>query len=307
LPATDTEEHRSLGRNAPCWCGSGRKYKVCHLNRPAELPLPVRADWLYRKAQRFVYDGGYVPLLTELALIRAEQTPTREAATEALAEPLTADLVLFEARGLEDFLAYRGDLLPEDEMVLATSWLDTSRSVYEVEQVHRDRGVDVRDIRTGDTMFVSERSATGQLRPTMRICARILPVGGDALQFFGGLEPVADLDPLIELLDEIDEEVDERIHDEIGDELADWAAGMDPDDVQQVITDVSGRLANRELDPEKSDLDHYLEDADEDDLDEDGDPDVDLDEDEGWAALALMRELSRRLAPPTIATAEEIP
>ena len=24
-----------LGRNHPCWCGSGRKYKVCHLHRVA--------------------------------------------------------------------------------------------------------------------------------------------------------------------------------------------------------------------------------------------------------------------------------
>ena len=22
---------RKLGRNAPCWCGSGKKYKKCHL------------------------------------------------------------------------------------------------------------------------------------------------------------------------------------------------------------------------------------------------------------------------------------
>jgi uncharacterized protein YecA (UPF0149 family) len=22
---------QKLGRNAPCWCGSGRKYKNCHL------------------------------------------------------------------------------------------------------------------------------------------------------------------------------------------------------------------------------------------------------------------------------------
>ena len=27
-----------LGRNKPCWCGSGRKYKVCHLGRET-LPL----------------------------------------------------------------------------------------------------------------------------------------------------------------------------------------------------------------------------------------------------------------------------
>jgi hypothetical protein len=28
-----------LGRNAPCWCGSGEKYKRCHLNRQDEQPV----------------------------------------------------------------------------------------------------------------------------------------------------------------------------------------------------------------------------------------------------------------------------
>jgi preprotein translocase subunit SecA len=23
-------EHEKLGRNQPCWCGSGKKFKVCH-------------------------------------------------------------------------------------------------------------------------------------------------------------------------------------------------------------------------------------------------------------------------------------
>ena len=23
-------EHEKLGRNEPCWCGSGKKFKVCH-------------------------------------------------------------------------------------------------------------------------------------------------------------------------------------------------------------------------------------------------------------------------------------
>lgn len=38
-----------IGRNEPCWCGSGRKYKKCHLRRE-ELPLAERAAWLYAKA-----------------------------------------------------------------------------------------------------------------------------------------------------------------------------------------------------------------------------------------------------------------
>lgn len=32
-----------IGRNDPCWCGSGKKYKRCHLDRERESPLPLLA------------------------------------------------------------------------------------------------------------------------------------------------------------------------------------------------------------------------------------------------------------------------
>jgi len=32
-----------IGRNAPCWCGSGEKYKRCHLNRESAKTLPFEA------------------------------------------------------------------------------------------------------------------------------------------------------------------------------------------------------------------------------------------------------------------------
>src|SRR6266566_2495956 len=31
--------NKKIGRNAPCWCGSGLKYKKCHLNRDREEPV----------------------------------------------------------------------------------------------------------------------------------------------------------------------------------------------------------------------------------------------------------------------------
>lgn len=31
-----------LGRNDPCWCGSGRKYKRCHLKRDKEIPITTQ-------------------------------------------------------------------------------------------------------------------------------------------------------------------------------------------------------------------------------------------------------------------------
>ena len=45
---------RELGRNEPCWCGSGRKFKQCHRGRAERPPLPERVDWLTRKAATYV-------------------------------------------------------------------------------------------------------------------------------------------------------------------------------------------------------------------------------------------------------------
>ncbi len=33
LPKEEGHASRDLGRNEDCWCGSGKKYKKCHLER----------------------------------------------------------------------------------------------------------------------------------------------------------------------------------------------------------------------------------------------------------------------------------
>ena len=40
-----------IGRNEPCWCNSGKKYKKCHLGRDSQLPIPLsEIGQRYRKA-----------------------------------------------------------------------------------------------------------------------------------------------------------------------------------------------------------------------------------------------------------------
>lgn len=34
-------EERKIGRNNPCWCGSGKKFKKCHLDRDKQEPVPL--------------------------------------------------------------------------------------------------------------------------------------------------------------------------------------------------------------------------------------------------------------------------
>jgi hypothetical protein len=39
-----------IGRNDPCWCGSGKKYKKCHLHRDNEKPnAPWQIDKKFKR------------------------------------------------------------------------------------------------------------------------------------------------------------------------------------------------------------------------------------------------------------------
>jgi tetratricopeptide (TPR) repeat protein len=190
-----------VGRNDPCWCGSGRKYKKCHLNS-GQLALEDRALWLYEKACLFMMDEPRREEHAELANLRAQYADSDDAIWAATTDPLVADALLFEGGMFEDFLTTRGVLLPEDEQLLAQQWLLTDRSVHEVTEIHPGDSLTLRDLRTGDVRRVRERTASQTLTTGQLICARIAPAG-DTLQIFGGLEPIAlhERDELIALLD----------------------------------------------------------------------------------------------------------
>jgi tetratricopeptide (TPR) repeat protein len=190
-----------LGRNERCWCGSGRKYKVCHLNRE-QLPLDERAAWLYQKAGANVLEGRFGPLLIEAAAARARYWDFPGALGRAIQDGLACDAVLFEGGVFADFLTTRGSLLPEDERLLAQQWLLVERSIHEVLAVSPGQGLTMRDVRTGDVHQVRERTASTQVKVGELYCARVVPAG-DTMQIFGGIEPVSlgERDELIALLD----------------------------------------------------------------------------------------------------------
>jgi tetratricopeptide (TPR) repeat protein len=121
-----------IGRNDPCWCGSGRKYKQCHLNRTT-LDLDERAYWLYRKAAEHIGDGPQRARMLDLATaLLGEDELTAEAAWMALTDPIVADLVLIHDGAWDEFLAHRGPLLPDDERQLAQRWAAVPQSVFVV-------------------------------------------------------------------------------------------------------------------------------------------------------------------------------
>jgi SEC-C motif len=192
-----------LGRNEPCWCGSGRKFKACHLDRPAAISLPDRVGWLCRKAGAYLERRGGAPAreVIELAMMRAEDD-SEEAVAEALADPLVIDIALHEMGWFDRFLAERGPLLPQDEALLAASWTLVDRSVFEVAEIAPGEGVVVQDLRTAEPVQVRERTFSRTATPGMLICARAVP-DGQAHQFIGGVFTVTPgtEGPLLDLLD----------------------------------------------------------------------------------------------------------
>lgn len=203
LPFTRPEGSK-LGRNEPCWCGSGRKFKLCHHGQPPAVPLEDRVGWLCRKALAYLERRGRQSLwaLSELASARAVG-PGEDAVEKALTDPLVADAALQQRGWFERFLADRGPLLPEDEQLLAARWLLCERTVHEILESRPGAGLLVRDLRTGDRLEVRERTFSQQARVGEMVCARAVP-DGVSHQFVGGLFRVAPGTEMVvlELLDE---------------------------------------------------------------------------------------------------------
>ena len=199
LEAPDDEELRIVeacarrvgakrGRNDPCWCGSGRKLKLCHAGAVEPIPLPDRVLWLASKAVGYLmrHGGDAVVDLADLAAARAVDAEDRDDLRSMIGDPIVIDAALTELGWFERFLRDRGPLLSDDEALLATTWLLVDRTVYEVEATRPGDGLVVRDIRTGDQLDVRERTMSAQAAAGQMVCARAVPDGATH-QFVGSV------------------------------------------------------------------------------------------------------------------------
>jgi hypothetical protein len=168
----------AVGRNAPCPCGSGRKYKQCCLQRAA-LPLRDRAVWLLERATHWTTLPAQH---LRLAGLLAEDD-------DELIGMLVEDVALFDRGLLERYLELRGALLEPDEVELARRWLDTEPGLWEVGQVSAGNRVRLRNLMTGEVAEVTRRSPETPLGRLDLLYARVGPdgsEGGDGRMLLGG-------------------------------------------------------------------------------------------------------------------------
>ena len=167
-----------VGRNEPCPCGSGRKYKACHLDDPGEIAPVEPARALQHKLDAWLSQPNMQRIGEEVLREIGFRAPTGGDGA-APVDPMVADIVLFDRGGLRRFLDVRGALLPAAERALGQTWLPSRRSLHEVQTVKPGASLTLRDLRAdGRIVEVADRSISGQVQPLDLLCLRLLADGG---------------------------------------------------------------------------------------------------------------------------------
>ena len=171
-----------LGRNDSCWCGSGKKYKKCHLDedeqrarqgysttgllREPAAPKPPHLRLRDQMLDEMVASGGKRFLKTAAetyvggSLEGLEMSDTDESCF--------TDWMLFDYRPKSKTLCeeyrdrHRGRLTTR-ELSQLDSWIQARYAMFEVQQVEPGRGVHHKNLATGEEQFVHDVTSSRHL------------------------------------------------------------------------------------------------------------------------------------------------
>jgi hypothetical protein len=192
-----------VGRNDRCPCGSGRKYKACHLGKERHA-LIDRGAWLYSKHRRYLrdHDRRIVAMIADDVVVASGRG--LEFMIGLLDSPLIADVALCEGGLGESFVAERDGVLPDDEALLAARWQLIERSLFEVDKAGSTY-LELRDLRTGEHITVTNTNAESQTRRGELMLGRPLPIG-DTWRAYSGFVKVSEAlrDEILDALDDPD-------------------------------------------------------------------------------------------------------
>ena len=171
------------GRNEPCPCGSGRKYKKCHLpadeaehaSRQASAPAHGLDERLVNRLSRFA--------LREFGAAWKDNEDDFADPDEAIQLARPWSVYCFEVDGktvVDAYLDARGRCSPEERR-----WLDAQRaawvSVWEVEAVDAGKTLTLHDLLSGERRTVRETRGSKTLVPRDALLGRVVDHDGVSL------------------------------------------------------------------------------------------------------------------------------
>ncbi len=177
-----------IGRNDPCPCGSGRKFKRCCLGKlsagTGRFTLGERNIGL-KKLLRFsarpefgaglaAYDLFWAHWLSERSEEEIQKVMTLEQTQIAYNSWFVFDFDLGEGRTMLDlFLEREGERMSTGERNYLEGMRKSHLRLYEVLEVELDQGIELRDVWEGGRMWVRERLATHDLAQWDLIAVRV--------------------------------------------------------------------------------------------------------------------------------------
>ena len=196
-------ERPAAGRNDPCPCGSGRKYKRCCQQSltitPQAYTRAERTD-AFSKLLRFARRPEFAD---DRALAEQEfWSDCREQMAPQLANEIGADqqllgafltwlgfdFALIEGPDLtlaHRFLRTRAADLSTGERLWIERMSDSTLRLFEIADVRLDQGLSLTDLASGERLDVTERSATHQLSRWDVLAVRVIEGPGGTLELEG--------------------------------------------------------------------------------------------------------------------------
>ncbi|RRR68791.1 MAG: SEC-C domain-containing protein [Candidatus Viridilinea halotolerans] len=189
MAAKAAKKSSSPGRNAPCPCGSGKKYKDCHLQQDAEHR---REQMLLRQAQDLL-----LPKIIEAAQELPDQIPAAFARfwQEKYQVEQMAELDDTEDRGAERFLTWfafdvrqtdgqtlvarlnatEGFASDEYERRLLEAWQAVRMRAYVVDEIIKKQAIVVHELFAGATYRLADSHAARRLGQGEVIVGHLVP------------------------------------------------------------------------------------------------------------------------------------
>ena len=178
----------TAGRNDPCPCGSGRKFKACHQGKGTSGDAPVR-ERVGAKMQRFLMEEEQIERTNViLGLLIGDFVRPTEADIAHINFGL--EIACHEGGLWSEFLDLYGVLLRPDEFAFGIARAATTRELFEIEGVVPGESIDLRDVRSGETVTIIERTGSNGVSVGQYVLARIIEDESDEKK-----GPVLDADP----------------------------------------------------------------------------------------------------------------
>jgi SEC-C motif len=163
IAATPSE----VGRNTPCPCGSGRKFKAC-CRRDALPALSARAQLVYGLLGTYAERAPGVEMITSLI----ERTENAEQYAMFM-----LDLALFQGGLVDRFRTARGHWLRPDERKLIEDWQRIPVTLYETLDVAPDINVTLRALPDGEPIHLADKLFSQCAQRLELFCGRVLHDG----------------------------------------------------------------------------------------------------------------------------------